>query len=390
MKLVVYSIVLNHHQACVADELYKILYDDYVFVETAECHDQKGSSEDYSKRPYLVKAWESNVAWHNAMELAETADVCVFGGFEALPFEKARMKKGLLSFDMGERMLKRGWFNLFSPRIMKMTMAYHFGCWSTKPLYKLCMSAFTKQDQYKLKTFKGKCFKWGYFTHVEMDGYENYVEAYTDVSTSEITPLMWCSRFLMWKHPELPVQMAKKLKEKGCRFQLDMYGDEGNAAKHDKVYPRKQLEALIAELGVDDCVQLMGNRPNNEILQAMQKSSIFLFTSDRLEGWGAVANESMANGCVLVASDAIGSSPYLIEDGYNGFMFKSCNVESLTEMMEWLLTHPDELKQMQKNAYERMRDVWSPKCAAKALLQLIDDLKNGRDTSLLSGPCSKA
>lgn len=373
-----------------ADEFYNILGDDYAFVETAECHDKKGATEDYSKRPYLVKAWESTEAWQKAMVLAETAEVCVFGGHGALTFEKARLKKGFLSFDMGERMLKRGWLNLASPRIMKMIMTYHLGGWSKKPLYKLCMSAFTAGDQYKLRSFKNKCYKWGYFTQVETSGCETNVEASTDVSTSEITPLMWCSRFLMLKHPELPVQMAKKLKDKGYRFRLNMYGDEGNAANHDKVYPRKHLEALIAELGVEDCVRLMGNRPNNEILEAMRSSSIFLFTSDRLEGWGAVANESMANSCVLVASDAIGSSPYLIEDGYNGFMFKSCNVNSLTDKVEWLLTHSTELAQMQKNAYERMKDVWSPQKAAQALLQLIDDLKNGKDTSLLEGPCSKA
>lgn len=390
MRIVIYSVVLNHHQACVADEFYKILGNDYAFVETAECHDRKGATEDYSKRPYLLKAWESTDAWSRAMELAETAEVCVFGGFDALPFEKVRMKKGLLSFDMGERMLKRGWLNLASPRIFKMIMAYHLGGWSKKPIYKLCMSAFTAADQYKLFSFKGKCYKWGYFTKVEASGCDNIVEASTDVSTSEITPLMWCSRFLMWKHPELPVMMAKKLKDKGYNFKLSMYGDEDNAARYDGVYPRKKLETLISNLGVRDCVQLMGNRPNQEIIQAMQESSIFLFTSDRHEGWGAVANESLANGCALVASDAIGSSPYLIEDGYNGFMFKSCNVESLTEKVEWLLKHSDEMIRMQRNAFLRMHDMWSPECAAKSLLQLIKDLKDGKESSIMEGPCSKA
>lgn len=386
MKLVFYSLVLNHHQACLADEFYNILGDDYAFVETAECHDRKGATDDYSKRPYLIKAWESADAYNKAMVLALSAEVCVFGGWEALCFEKSRMRKGFLSFDMGERMLKRGWINLLSPRILKMIASYHLEGWSRKPIYKLCMSAFTARDQQKLCSFRDRCYKWGYFTKVERFD----VEAYWNVSTSNITPLMWCSRFLMLKHPELPVMMAKRLKEAGYTFRIDMYGDEGNAARHDAVYPKEKLAMLIHELGVEDCVRLMGNRPNQEILEAMRGSDIFLFTSDRLEGWGAVANESMANGCVLVASDAIGSSPYLIEDGFNGFMFKSCDVESLTEKVEWLLTHTTELKRMKRNAYVNMLDVWSPRKAAEALLQLIDDLKNGRDTSIVEGPCSKA
>lgn len=387
MKLVFYSLILNHHQACIADEFYKILGNDYAFVETAECHDSKGATDDYSQRPYLVKAWSSQAEYAKAMQMALEADVCVFGGYEALPFEKVRMQKGLLSFDMSERMLKRGLVNLASPRILKMVMAYHLGGWRNKPIYKLCCSAFTAVDSYKLLSYRGKCYKWGYFTHVDKN---IDIEVSPEKSETGPTTFMWCSRLLVWKHPELPVQMAAKLKKKGYKFHIRMYGDEGNAAKHDTIYPRKDLQKLIEQLGVQDSVELMGSLPNNEVLDAMRESEIFLFTSDRMEGWGAVANESMANGCVLVASDAIGSSPYLIEDGVNGFMFHSQDVDSLTQKVEWSLKHPVERKKMRTAAYATMRDVWSPRKAAEALLKLIDDLKNGRETSILKGPCSKA
>lgn len=387
MKLVFYSLILNHHQACIADEFYKILGEDYAFVETAECHDSKGGAADYSKRPYLVKAWSGRTEYAKAMQMALKADVCVFSGYEALPFEKARMKRGLLSFDMGERMLKRGLVNLASPRILKMVMAYHLGGWRNKPIYKLCCSAYTAADSYKLHSYKHKCYKWGYFTHVDKN---IDIEVSPKKSETGPTTFMWCSRLLVWKHPELSIQMAAKLKNKGYKFHIRMYGDEGNAAKHDTIYPHKELQKLIEQLGVQDCVELMGSRPNNEVLDAMQKSEIFLFTSDRMEGWGAVANESMANGCVLVASDAIGSSLYLIEDGVNGFMFHSEDVDSLTEKVEWLLKNPVERNKMREAAYAQMRDVWSPRKAAEALLKLIEDLKNGRETSIVTGPCSKA
>ena len=388
MKLVFYSLVLNHHQAYIADEFYRLLGDGYAFVETAECHDSKGAVDDYSKRPYLLRAWKSVEAYGKAMEFAMTAEVCVFGGYEALPFEKARMRKSLLSFDMGERMLKRGWLNLASPRILQMVLAYHLGRWSKKPIYKLCMSAFAAKDQYKLMSFKNRCYKWGYFTSVDEDF---GVEASLDVSTKDTCyTLMWCSRYLSLKHPEMPIELAAKLKSKGYKFYINMYGDEGNAAKHDSVYPRCQLETLICRLGVNDCVSLKGNCPNNEILGAMRASDIFLFTSDRMEGWGAVANESLANGCVLVASDAIGSSPYLVKDGENGFMFRSEDAYSLTEKVEWLLEHPVEMRRMQHAACERMKHLWSPKKGAEARMRLIEDLKHGHDTSISEGPCSKA
>ena len=130
--------------------------------------------------------------------------------------------------------------------------------------------------------------------------------------------------------------------------------------------------------------------PNAEVLQQMRQHDIFLFTSDKNEGWGAVANESMANGCCLVGSDAIGSVPYLVTDGATGMIFKSCDLDSLYEKVKYLLDNPEERQRMSKAGHQRMVELWSPENAAKSLLQLIEDLQNGRPSSILQGPCSKA
>ena len=391
MKLVFYSIILNNHQANVADEFWGQLGNDYRFVELVEPNEgnAKGGTDDYASRPYLIKAWKSEEEWQEAMRLACSADCCVFSGLQALPFQNERMKRGLLSFDMSERWLKRGWVNLFSPVIFRMWLAYQMGGWRRKPLYKLCCSAFAADDQYKVATFNGRCYKWGYFTKV--DKFD--VEASSDVSTSNITPLMWCSRYLMWKHPELPILMAHTLKMRGYHFVLDMFG----SGEYEE-----QAKQLAGKLGVEDVVKFRGTMPNEQLMKEMKEHDIFLFTSDRNEGWGAVANESMANGCVLVASDAIGSVPYLVKDGVNGLMFKSAStktsfgnpdqkaLDALTEKVAWLLDNKEKMKEMQRAAFLTMYNTWSPKRAAQNLLQLIDDLQNGRETSMKEGPCSKA
>ena len=223
------------------------------------------------------------------------------------------------------------------------------------------------------------------------------VKASQNVRSSETTSLMWCSRFLKLKNPELPILMAKRLKEKGYRFSLDMFGSG------EKL---KEAKRLASDLGVTDMITFKGNMPNAKILQEMRKHEIFLFTSDRNEGWGAVSNESMSNGCILVGSDGIGSIPFLVEDGVSGITFKSANTDSgfigeklqidekalssLTEKVELLLNNQIERKQFAIQGYENMRDVWSPANAAKNLLLLIDDLQKGRDCSISHGPCSKA
>lgn len=391
MRLVFYSIILNNHQANVADELWRKLGDEYRFVElVAPCEgNAKGGTDDYASRPYLLKAWQSEEEWKEAMQLARTADCCVFSGLPALPFEKERMRLGLLSFDMSERWMKRGWLNALSPTIRRMVMAYWQGGWARKPIYKLCNGAFVCPDQLKLRTFPGKCYKWGYFTHVgDFD-----VEASLDVSTSNITPLMWCSRYLSWKHPELPVLAAKRLKDRGYRFVIDMYG----TGEHEE-----RTRRLAHDVDVEDVVRFKGTLPNDQLMAEMSRHEIFLFTSDRNEGWGAVANESMANGCALVASDAIGSVPYLVKDGENGLMFRSAATNSsfdnvdesalndLTEKVMSLLDNKPKLNEIRKNAVLTMQKTWSPENAARSLLQLINDLRNGKDSSIMDGPCSKA
>lgn len=379
MKLVFYSIVLNHHQVYVADEFYRILGENYAFVELTKCNQNKGAQNDFSQRPYLIRAWKSTDDYNMAMQLAKTAEVCVFSGYEALPFQKVRMNLGLLSFDMSERWLKKGLINLVSPRILKMFFAYHIGGWKNKPIYKLCCSAFAKLDMNLLGMYKEKCYKWGYFTNV--DANLNIQSKKQNFSSSKSISFMWCARFLKWKHPELPIYLASKLMEKGYKFTLDMYG-AGVELENTK--------KLARNLAVEDVVSFKGNVPNDQIIQAMCTHDIFLFTSDSNEGWGAVANEAMSNGCCFVGSNKIGSVPYLVEEGDNGLIFESCDIESLTDKVMYLMDHPDKLYQLAEAGVFTMQNVWSPECAAKNLLKLIMSLQNGQSINIVQGPCSIA
>lgn len=391
MKIVFYSLILNNHQANIADELWELTNHQFCFVELAnlQAEHRKGDTRDYTDCPYLLRAWESSQSYAKAMILAREAECCVFSGILALPFQKERLKLGRLSFDMSERWLKRGIINLFSPSIFKMFLSYHLGGWGHKPLYKLCCSAFAAQDQRKLLTFKNKCYKWGYFTKVNND-LSKISSRFTD---GQFFSLMWCSRYLKCKHPELPVMMAARLKRLGYKFSLDMYG---------RGEYESQTKSLVSKLEVEDVVHFMGTKPNDELLQDMQQHHIFLFTSDQNEGWGAVANESMSNGCVLVASDAIGSVPYLVKPNVSGVLFRAPRVssgftspdlsalDSLCDKVGYLFDHPSKLQDISRSGVKQIQDIWSPQVAAHRLLRLVECLQQGIDSGLEDGPCSKA
>lgn len=379
MKIVFYCNFLNHHQVLVADELYKQLGGDYVFVATLPRNEKelKGGA-DYSTRPYCILAGESQEEHDRALNLARTADVCVFGACsQEYAVERARQKDCGLSFEMGERWLKRGWINVLSPTLRQWWMNY-MRYYHNKPFYKLCSSAFVAKDDNRLGAYRGRHFKWGYFTGVKTD---INVEVSPDVSTTEITPLMWCSRFLSLKHPELAVKLAQRLKQEGYRFVLDFYGS-GEV--------EQKTRDMVKNLGLQDVARFHGAIPNEQVLMEMRRHKIFLFTSDRFEGWGAVANEAMGQGCALVGSDAIGSVPYLIEHRRNGMIFKSGDVDSLTNYVKALLDNRSFLEYIRQNSVETMQTLWSPAAAARNLLQLIDDLQNGSSCSIERGPCSKA
>lgn len=380
MTIVFFSNFINHHQANVADELYRLTEGNYTFVELCPIYDWllKGGYSNLSSRPYVLQAWKNQENMDKAITLLYSADVALFSCPEAWKYEVLRAKTGKLTFDVSERWFKRGLLNLASPRLLKYFWYYHT-VFAKHNVYKLCSSAFACNDHYKLHSFKNKCYKWGYFTKVD----SNFtVEALPDVSTSgTLHTLMWCARFLRLKHPEMPIQLAARLKAKNYKFKLAMYGSGVELEK---------TKRLAKSLGVDDVVSFMGNMPNEEILKVMRQHDIFLFTSDQNEGWGAVANEAMSNGCAIVASDSIGSIPFLVKDGENGCVFKSCDLDSLCNKVEYLLDNDSKRQSIAKNAYYTMRDIWSPRNAAMNFLKLVDDLQNSKGISIEEGPCSKA
>lgn len=378
MTIAFFSNFLSHHQLPLVEEFNKIDGVNYIFVATEHISEERSKMGfDGYATEFLIDTTMSAENKECAMNLAVDADVAIFATTGVLDYEKKRLITGKLTFECGERWLKRGLINLLSPRLIKHQMLYYlYG--RKAPLYMLCNSAFAAGDYYQMYSFRNRCYKWGYFTVVE----EIDVEASTDVSTSNITPLMWCSRYLTLKHPELPIQLAAMLKKNGYRFVLDMYG---TGERLD------ETKRLADKLQVNDVVRFFDkNVPNGQILQAMREHEIFLFTSDRNEGWGAVANESMSNGCALVASDEIGAVPFLVKDGINGMIFKSRDLQSLYAKVTYLLDNPDERKRMARQAVADMQNTWSPKVAATRFVDLVKRLQKGENTIYTEGPCSMA
>ena len=98
----------------------------------------------------------------------------------------------------------------------------------------------------------------------------------------------------------------------------------------------------------------------------------------------------MSNKCCLVGSDMIGAVPFLVNDGFNGMVFKSRSEDSLYKKVKYLIDYPAERRAMATRGHQDIVSLWSPKQAAANLLTLIKDIQNRQLSSIQEGPCSKA
>ena len=166
-----------------------------------------------------------------------------------------------------------------------------------------------------------------------------------------------------WKHPELVVKTAAYLKEhlEELPFHITMIG--GGELE-------EEVHSLAEELGVTDKITFAGFRSPEEVRAAMEESEIYLVTSDRKEGWGAVVNEAMNSGCAVVADHMIGAAPWMIRQRENGILYHDGCEQQLQEYVAELLQDPAECRRLGEAAQQTVRTEWNARTAAERLVRL--------------------
>lgn len=373
MKITFYSTFLNHHQLPFCLEMYKILGDNFKYVATDKIPEERinlGYEDMNTKYKFVIRSYENE---YDAYKLAYDSDVVIIGSAPKR-YIKERLKKNIgITFLYSERLFKKkSIFNFLKIFYYKF---YKENCMNDK-YFLLCASAFAANDYKKCGFFKDKAFKWGYFPKVEKYNNINYL-----VKEKNKKSILWVGRFIKWKHPEAVIQLAKELKKDNADFTIDMIGT-GEL--------KNEIEKLIKESGLTNIVKIKGAMSPNEVRKNMEKSSIFIFTSDRGEGWGAVLNEAMNSACAVVASHSIGAVPFLIEENRNGFIYQEGNSLDLYEKVKYLLENEKICKDLGIEAYKTIRNTWNSEVAAKRILELSKSIMSNKENSYTEGPCSKS
>lgn len=386
MKIVFVSNNFNHHESPFCDALYRLVCDDFRFVQTQPMRAERvnmGWGVDVDKIPYCVCSYGDDSAYENALDLCNNADVVIIG---SAPYEfiADRVRNNKLTFFYAERLFRKGlWHMLFPPTFF--TVLKRFILPGRKSnFYLLCASAYTAVDTHKIFAFNEHRFKWGHFIEI--------AEEPTDIVKNKLSfhglkhpqdvSILWAGRLIGLKHPDMSVRLARTLKSNNIPFQLNIIG---NGALED------ELKRMIKEFQLEDCVKMLGPMKPTEVRKYMEESDIYLFTSDFNEGWGAVLGESMSSGCAVVASHGIGATPFLVQHGVNGLIYETGKYESFERNALKLVEDKSLRMRLGANAHQTMQQLWNPKVAAERFATLCDCLLNNKELpSYEQGPISRA
>lgn len=356
-KVILVSNYINHHQIPFCNAMYRLLGGAFAFCQTEEMEEERIRMgwKEQQDIPYLILYRENPETYQKWID--ECA-VVFFGGTDEESYIQYRLtnKKPLIRYS--ERVYKEGQWKAISPRGLRKKYLDHTR-YRRDEVYMLCSGAYVPSDFSIVRAYPDKMLRWGYFPETRIYQEEELF------SKKKPGHIVWAARFIDWKHPELPVETAKYLKEKGLKFHLDIIGGGEYG---------EQIAGMVKQYGLQEQVTLCGFKEPAEVRKFMEAADIFLVTSDRKEGWGAVVNEAMNSGCAVVADHMIGAVPFLIQHEKNGLIYEDGKKQQLFELVESLLLDRNYCEKLGRNAYASIVGEWNAETAAERICGLCGRL----------------
>lgn len=379
MNVTFLSNYINHHQIPFCNAMYRLLNGEFTFIQTQKMEEQRVQMGWHpAEQPEYVHCYYEEPEL--CRRLIAESTVALFGGTDDESYIQERLGSGKPVVRVSERLYKTGQWKAVSPRGLKKKYQDHTQYRKAR-VYLLCAGAYVPSDFHIIRAYPDKMFQWGYFPETKHYDIEELLDQ--KGHGQEKRPcLLWGARMIDWKHPELPVETAHYLNQRQLDFHMDIIGD-GEL--------RKDVEKLIRQYGLTEKVTLLGYQEPEKVRRYMEKADIFLLTSDRQEGWGAVANEAMNSGCALVADHMVGAAPYLIKNGYNGFLYRDGRRDQLFALAERLVRDRQLCRRLGARAYETITGLWNAENAAEKLVQMLQAILRGEEIAgAAEGPCAKA
>lgn len=374
MNVVMISNYMNHHQISFCDEMETLTNGHFSFIATeaiAQFRVKLGYRDMDHEKDYIIASYENEDQYRKAQEMCQNADVLIIGNADR-DF-KIPQAGNQIVFYYSERLFKeKGKLLKKAFRFLKYLLKHN----QYKNSYLLCASAYAKSDYMLTGNFRGRTYKWGYFPPIKQYNLSELIEK----KKNDVAKILWVGRLIDWKHPELAIETALYLRDKGHEYQMEIIGT-GSLESY--------IKEIIQKKDLVDKVKVLGSLPQESVRDHMETANIFLFTSDQNEGWGAVVNEAMNSACAVIGCEEAGCVPYMI-DNTTGFIYRSGEKHALFEECEKMVSDQEYTFNKGVAAYHRIQNEWNGRVAAQRLIELIDAIGNNKPISLLTGPCSPA
>jgi glycosyltransferase involved in cell wall biosynthesis len=148
----------------------------------------------------------------------------------------------------------------------------------------------------------------------------------------------------------------------GRKIQLKIIGD---GPLNSQVY-----EASRHILGVE----WLCYKPRQFILNLMKNAVVLIFPSVCYENFGLTISEAFSVGLPVIASK-LGVMSSMIEHKRTGLHFQPGDPEDLAKKMNWIISHPAELKRMRKAARAEYESKYTAELNYKRLIDIYETAK---------------
>lgn len=131
---------------------------------------------------------------------------------------------------------------------------------------------------------------------------------------------------------------------------------------------RGALEAQIATAGLQDRVQLLGQR--SDVPDLMRAAYLFVHSA-RWEGFGLVLLEAMSAALPIVAT-AVGAIPEVVADGETGLLVAPDDAAAFAGAIAQLVLDPERAARISAAGLERLRSRFAPELMARRTVDVYE------------------
>ena len=364
---------INHHQIPFCEEMYKQLGDGFKFIQTQPMEKERadmGWAVDEKSIPYLKLLYKEE---EECRQLIDTCDMLLAGWQEREDLILQRIKQGKLTVRISERIYREGQWKAISPRGLIRKYKEHIRFRNSKNVFLLCNGAYVASDFNLIGAYPNRKFKFGYFPKFRPCDM-------TKKPPKDEIQFIWAGRFMELKHPEYVVRLAADLLDMGYNFKIHFIGSGPM---------EESLKNSVKEGELEDNVFFYGFISPEKVRELMDTCHIHLFTSNYLEGWGAVVNEGMNSGLAEVVCKEVGCAPYLIKDMENGLIYDSSYEDFLKKVL-MLMEDTSLIDRLGSNAYKTICEYWNPANAAAQIIRFYNNYIDNKIEPPTEGPLSVA